>query len=306
MVRKLQFSNGTLIPSEEESSPIQIYITPTAVELKSLVERYGIDSYNLSSALDPDELSRFEYDGDTRILSMILKEPTRYAPEDEFFFKVTSIGIFLTPQRLFVVAPQEISLLNGKLTFKLATLNDVILKLIYEVINHFLGHLKVINIAAEEIEDKISASMDNKYLLNLFTLEKSLVYILNGLNQNAMVFEKLRVNARRLDLSERNVEMLEDISIENNQALKQSEIYSNILSNLMDARVSIVSNNLNIIMKRLTILTVTVMLPTFVVSAFSMNVKIPLAEHPFAWLVIMGISVLAAAIFLVIWRFKGK
>jgi len=306
MVRKLQFSNGTLIPSEEESSLIQIYITPTAVELKSLVERYGIDSYNLSSALDPDELSRFEYDGDTRILSMILKEPTRYAPEDEFFFKVTSIGIFLTPQRLFVVAPQEISLLNGKLTFKLATLNDVILKLIYEVINHFLGHLKVINIAAEEIEDKISASMDNKYLLNLFTLEKSLVYILNGLNQNAMVFEKLRVNARRLDLSERNVEMLEDISIENNQALKQSEIYSNILSNLMDARVSIVSNNLNIIMKRLTILTVTVMLPTFVVSAFSMNVKIPLAEHPFAWLVIMGISVLAAAIFLVIWRFKGK
>jgi len=306
MVRKLQFSNGTLIPSEEESSPIQIYITPTAVELKSLVERYGIDAYNLSSALDPDELSRFEYDTDTRILSMILKEPTQYAPEDEFFFKVTSIGIFLTPERLFIVAPQEISLLNGKLTFKLATLNDVILKLIYEVIYHFLGHLKVINVAAEDIEDKISASMDNKYLLNLFTLEKSLVYILNGLHQNAMVFEKLRVNARRLDLSERNVEMLEDISIENNQALKQSEIYSNILSNLMDARVSIVSNNLNIIMKRLTILTVTIMLPTFVVSAFSMNVKIPLAEHPFAWLVIMGISVLAAAIFLVIWRFWRK
>ncbi|MCX7021899.1 MAG: magnesium transporter CorA family protein [bacterium] len=306
MVRNLQFIDGNLIPSDQEQSPFQIFITPTTVELQSLVDRYGIDSYNLSSALDPDELSRFEYDLDARILSMILKEPTQYAPEDEFFFKVTSIGIFLTPERLIIVAPQEISLLNGKLPFKLATLNDVMLRLIYEVINHFLGHLKVINVVAEDIEDKISASMDNKYLLNLFTLEKSLVYILNGLNQNAMVLEKLRVNARRLDLSERNVEILEDIAIENNQALKQSEIYSNILSNLMDARVSIVSNNLNIIMKRLTILTVTIMLPTFVVSAFSMNVKIPLSQLDYAWPIIVGFSVLAAVIFLVVWRFWRK
>ena len=98
--------------------------------------------------------------------------------------------------------------------------------------------------------------MENRYLLNLFTLEKSLVYYLNAINSNGMVIEKIRHNAAKIGFSQESLELLDDIIIENDQCLKQAEIYSNILTGLMDARGSIVSNNLNVLMKTLNIITV--------------------------------------------------
>ena len=122
--------------------------------------------------------------------------------------------------------------------------------------------------------------MENKYLIHMFTLEKSLVYYLNAINSNAMVIEKIRNNAARIELTHENIELLDDIIIENNQCLKQTEIYSNIISNLMDARASIVNNNLTSLMKTLNILTIAIMVPTSW-SAFSMNVAIPLQKPLF-------------------------
>ena len=117
--------------------------------------------------------------------------------------------------------------------------------------------------------------MENKYLINLFSLEKSLVYYLNAINSNGVLIEKIRHNAARIGFTQEKMELLDDIIIENNQCYRQAEIYSNILASLMDARVSIVSNNLNVLMKTLNIITIAIMVPTFVVSRFSMNVKIP-------------------------------
>jgi magnesium transporter len=147
--------------------------------------------------------------------------------------------------------------------------------------------------------------MENKHLVNLFTLEKSLVYYLNAINSNGALIEKLKNNAAKIGFSPENVEFLDDIMIENNQCRMQTEIYSQVLASLMDARASIVSNNLNIRIKALTIITITIMLPTLVVSVFSMNVKIPLEEHPYAFWIIaflaMGSSVLVGLLW---WRKK--
>ena len=144
--------------------------------------------------------------------------------------------------------------------------------------------------------------MKNIFLINLFTLEKSLVYYLNAINSNGYVIERLKNNSGRLGLTTENIEMLEDIIIENSQCYKQAEIYSNILAGLMDARVSIVSNNLNILMKTLNLITIGIMVPTFVVSAFSMNVKIPLSDHPFAFWIIMALAIISVAGFFLFWR----
>jgi magnesium transporter len=167
---------------------------------------------------------------------------------------------------------------------------------------HFLEHLKVINSISEELEQKINTSMENRFLISLFALEKSLVYYLNAINTNGVLLEKLRNNAIKIGFNQDDLEYLDDLIVENSQCYRQAEIYSNILASLMDARVSIVSNNLNVLMKRLNIITIGIMVPTFVVSAFSMNVGIPLSRHPFAFWIIMGLAAVSVGGFMAFWR----
>jgi magnesium transporter len=180
----------------------------------------------------------------------------------------------------------------------------VLLKILYRTIFHYLDHLKVVNMISESLEQKINASLENKYLLNLFSLEKSLVYYLNAINSNAVVVDRIRNHAERLSLSTENRELLDDIIIENNQCYRQAEIYSNILASMMDARVSIVSNNLNVLMKTLNIITIAIMVPTFVVSAFSMNVRIPMSGLHNAFYTVIGLALLSVIGFYFFWKWK--
>ena len=151
---------------------------------------------------------------------------------------------------------------------------------------------------------KINTSMENRYLIDLFTLEKSLVYYLNAISGNGTVFERLKLNAMRLGFESEQTEMLDDLVIENNQCFKQADIYSNILSGMSDARASIVSNNLNVLMKNLNIITIAIMVPTFVVSAFSMNVHLPwgLEESMSSFWIVMGLALFSVGAFLWLWR----
>jgi magnesium transporter len=146
--------------------------------------------------------------------------------------------------------------------------------------------------------------MENKYLINLFTLEKSLVYYLNAINSNRVLVERLKLNAAKIGLNPDQLELIDDIIIENNQCYRLAEIYSNVLSNLMDARASIVSNNLNVLIKTLNIITIGIMIPTLVVSAFSMNVKIPLAELRHAFWIILGLAGVSVVGVIMIWRYR--
>jgi len=131
-----------------------------------------------------------------------------------------------------------------------------------------------------------------------------LVYYLNSINSNGFVLERLKLNAAKIGFAVEELEFLDDTIIENSQCYKQAEIYSNILAGLMDARVSIVSNNLNVLMKTLNIITIAIMVPTLVVSAFSMNVAIPLQGHPRAFWIIMGLAVTSVMGVIYLWRMK--
>ena len=167
---------------------------------------------------------------------------------------------------------------------------------------HFLEHLKIINTISTELEQKINQAMENRQLINLFGLEKSLVYYVASINSNGTVIEKLKLNSAKIGFTPEEVEFLDDIIIENAQCNKQAEIYPNILAGLMDARVSIVSNNLNLLIKTLNIITIAIMVPTLVVSIFSMNVKLPISEsHPLTFWVIMGMAAASLATFMYLW-----
>ena len=287
---------------EDAEGPIRVYHNPDEAERKYLVEELKVDEHTLASALDPDEQARLEFEPDH--LAMILKRPKNYSAKDQFLFKVASFGIFLFRDRLVVVAADDVPLFEGKCFNRVGSYTDLALKLIYRTINHFVEHLKIINMVTDSLESKISASMENKYLLNLFTLEKSLVYYLNAINSNSSVTEKLKLNATKQGLTQEELEYLDDIIIENGQCYRQAEIYSNILAGLMDARVSIVSNNLNVLMKTLNIITIGIMVPTFVVSVFSMNVGIPFQQHRHAFWIILVISMISVCTFYLIWKKK--
>jgi magnesium transporter len=235
---------------------------------------------------------------------MIFKMPKNYTAKEPLVFRVNSMGAFLFKDKIIVVLNDDINLFHGKHFSKVFTLNDVLLRLIFTAIVHFVDHLKVINMISDEIERKISTATENKYLLNQFTLGKSLVYYQNAINSNGALIDKLRLSSSKINLTTEEQELLDDILIENNQCYKQAEIYSNILASLMDAKASIISNNLNVLMKTLNIITIMIMVPTFVVSAFSMNVEIPLQRHPLAFIIIMSLALISVLVFFIFWKMK--
>ena len=285
-----------------ESADILLFVNPKGEEKKYLTDVLEIDEHTLASAMDPEELPRFEIE--PKHITLILNRPRNYSDKEQLVFRVASMGLFLSKDKLVVVLPEDIPLFIGKRFNYVTDLNEVFLKIIYNAISHYLEHLRVINLITEEIEDKMTQSMDNKYLLNLFSLEKSLVYYASAITANGLVFEKLRNFSTKAGLSEENREMLDDIIIENTQSQKQAEIYSNILASMMDARASIINNNLNTLVKKLNTITIWIMVPTFVVSAFSMNVGIPLAHHPYAFVIIMGLAFLSVWAAVFYWRYK--
>ena len=302
MVKNLQIVEGKLVECESAEAPVQVYIAPQGAERQYLLETLKIDEHTLASALDPDELSRLEFEPEHA--AIILKRPKNYSSEDQYLFRVLPAGLFLFKNRLVIVVPDDAPLFDGKLFGKVQTPGDLLLRLIYRMIFHFEAHLKIINAISTELEGAINTSMQNESLLNLFTLEKSLVYYVNAIHSNGTVMEKIRTNAARLGLGPESVEMLDDIVIENSQCLKQADIYSNILASLMDARASIVSNNLNILIKKLNIITIIIMAPTLVVSIFSMNVVFPLRDHPNAFWLILAMAVGSSFLIWLFWRYK--
>jgi phosphotransferase system HPr (HPr) family protein len=132
---------------------------------------------------------------------------------------VASTGLFLFADKLVVVLSEEVPMFEGKAYSKVASLQDLVLKIISTSIGHFVGHLKVINAVSESLEDQINTSMHNRYLLNLFSLEKSLVYYLNAISSNARLIERLKNNATKIGFTPEHTELIDDLLIENSHDL---------------------------------------------------------------------------------------
>ena len=304
MIKRYKIKDHQVTQVEAETPDIWVVVSPTEDEKKWLVENFKLDEHNFTSAFDPEEPTRLEFEPDH--LEMIFKRPKNYSSKDHFLFKVSSMGLFLFKDKLILALSEDINMFSGKYFKQVGGIREVFLKLIFNSIFHFMEHLKVINMIADELENKINSSMENKHLLNLFTLEKSLVYYLNATNANSYAIDRLKHNAEKLGLSPRSQEFLDDIIIENNQCMRQAEIYSNILAGLMDARASIVSNNLNVMMKNLNAVVIAIAVPSFFAGVGGMSelatitrVANPLVAYPVFILIMASIGV---AVYLLIKR----
>lgn len=256
MLKRFELSNNALVESQSTDSRIVEFINPGPSERASLMSEFQLDEHTLSSALDPDELSRVEFGAD-RIL-VIWKRPMNYSGEDNFFFNVTSAGMFLIKDRLVFVASEELPLQDalGRQRYRSESVLDLLLVFLYFTIHHYLEHLKVMKMISRDLHEKINRSMENEHLIQMFNLSESLVYYANAINSNNTVLSRLRGGADKLSLGPQTIEFLDDMIIENNQCYKQTEIYSNVFAGLMDARGNLVNNNMTILLKNLTIINI--------------------------------------------------
>ena len=237
---------------------ITVYSAPTEEEKLFLIEEFGIDEHTLNSALDDDEISRVEYESNH--VAVIMKRPSNYEADRTLEFRVSSVGAFLFKDRIVVIQSEQTPLFeHGRAPIRGRSIPGILLRLLHHSTHHFLEHLRIVKTISDKIEEQIEFSLTNKALVNMFTLQKSLTYYENATNANLLLMLKLRSDARKIGFNEEEIDFLEDITVENKQCDKLSGIYSEILSAMSSARVSVVNNNLSVAMKYLAIINIVFM-----------------------------------------------
>jgi magnesium transporter len=186
-------------------------------------------------------------------------------------FDVASLGLFLHRDRLVVILGEDVVSFSSREFQGIGTTIDAFLKLLLHTVRHYLGHLKVIKQLTVELGSKISTSMENRYLLQMVALSESLIYYQNAIEANGTVLTKLHGNVERMAFSAEQIEALHDIELDNQQCARQAQIYSSVLSGLMDARGTIVSNNVNVLLKKLTLINVIFLPLTLIASIGGMS-----------------------------------
>ena len=270
MLERYSVLDGRIAHSDAGTIPVDVYVMPDGEERAYLTDELGIDPHTLASSIDPDETPRIEFEDD--YTAIILKYPKNYSADDNFLFRVKSMGIFLFTDRVVLVIDEEFpQLFTGKFATKVYTKQDVLLRVLTQTIRHFESHLRVINMCSDEIETQLNESYNSSNLLDMFTLKKSLVYYVNALSGNRRAFERIQVGASKFQFTEDNIELLEDLAIENQQFLDQSRIYYEVLGGLLEARASIINNDLNLMMKNMNAIVIAVAIPTFFTGVFGMS-----------------------------------
>ncbi|PKM47361.1 MAG: magnesium transporter [Firmicutes bacterium HGW-Firmicutes-8] len=270
-------------------------INPTEEEIKSVSEKLGIEPDYLKDPLDPEEKSRIERENGT--LLIIIDIPV-LTDKETTTFDTIPLGMVVVEDSYFItVCLKENPIINdfannrvkGFFTFKKTRF---ILQLLYRIATNYLRYLKQINRKTDQIEEQLHKSMKNQELFALLNLEKSLVYFTTSLRSNEIVMEKM-LRGKFLKMYPEDEDIMEEAIIENKQAIEMAHIYSNILSGMMDAFASVISNNLNIVMKFLTSVTIVLSIPTMVAAFFGMNVELPFHGnvHSFTFIILLTLMV---------------
>lgn len=274
-------------------------ISPTEEEINYTANQLQIPLDFLKDPLDEEERSRLEKEDDNILIIINMPLVTK----DEFdrpIYDTIPLGMIITKDCFITVC------LKDNPIFHLFSQNKVkqfftykktrfALQMLYLTATSYLRFLKQINKKTDEIESELHQSMKNKELFSLLNLEKSLVYFMTSLKSNNIVMQKM-LRSSYLKMYEDDKELLEDVIIENQQAIEMAETHSSILSGMMDAFASVISNNLNMVMKFLTSFTIILALPTMVASFFGMNVPIPFQDYPHAFFIAIIISIIFASV----------
>ena len=305
MINYWKNAEGLVRTEVFESNCIVQVTAPSPSESEFLRNRFNIPEDILNDILDVDERSRLEVYDDK--LLMILRIPV-YNPDNGVPFTTLPLGLILNEDYTLVICQRKNELLNNIFTNRIKTPGEVtnmdfILSLCLLNSKIYHNYLKKINIQTNQIEEDLEKSTRNKELHRLLKMEKCLVYFTTSLRSNELLFAKIK-NSRHINPEGYSEDLLEDVIIENRQAIDMANIYSDILSGMMDAFASVISNNLNIVMKQLTIVTIILMIPTLIASFFGMNIDNPFEHTPFAFIAVSLVSLSLSAVGVFVIRVK--
>lgn len=287
---------------EEIKYPSWINVTePTKQEKKNLIEEFGVKEEFIINSLDPEERPHLDQE-DEQIL-IVIDIPIRLSKKEQEYTTIP-LGIILLQDCIITISSSSSPILDS---FKKGEIKNFspkrkyrfIFHIINQVAKYYLNYLQELNRKREEIERKLRKSMKNEELYSLLDLEESLVYFSTSLKANEAVLGKI-MNFQLIISSIEKKDLIDDSLIEMQQAHTMANTYSSVLSGMMDAFASVISNNLNIVMKFLTSLAIVIAIPTLIASFYGMNIPLPLQHNPYALIHIILVSLIASLLVVIL------
>ncbi|AEC02243.1 magnesium transporter CorA family protein [Parasphaerochaeta coccoides] len=270
-------------------------------DIARLEEEFAIPSELLADVMDEDEQSHIEKDDD--FIYLIVRLPASAEGIDGIDQHAIPLGIVIFPNMVITICQGDSVVLEdlAKHRFRkypIQTIEGFVISIMNRATMVYIRLLKFLNRQKSLVEENLHLSIKNYELIQLLQIQKSLVYFTTALTSNDALLEKLPKLSYFKLATEDDQDFLDDVIMDNKQAIEMANIYSNILTGTMDAFASVISNNMNVIMKRLTIISISLMFPTFVTSFFGMNVDLPFQEGSLMWIWLLvgcGLSAMIGA-----------
>ena len=284
-------------------------INPTEEEINYICEKINIKPDFIKYSLDYEEKARIDMEDNDGTIIFVIDTPIIEKNDKSEIYTTMPLGIIFVRDEYFITVSLNNNMIidsfeNMRIkNFSTYKKSRFLLQIMYTNSGQFLKYLNHINKETEVTENKLKDSMKNKELIKLLSLEKSLVYFSTSLKSNELVMEKT-MNGKIIKLYDEDEDILEDAIIENRQAIEMCKIYTDILSNTMDAYASIISNNVNGVMKILTSITIILTIPTLIASLWGMNVPVPMQQNPLGFTIIVVASIIIA--FITMWWFRKR
>lgn len=281
-------------------------VAPTEAEIKKVCEKVNIEEDFIRYALDFEEKARIDIEEEDKTMLFMIDVPYIETENEDQSYSTMPLGIIVVRDDYLITVSLKknkiIEELEKEKQKNLVTYKKsrILLQLFYKNASLYLKYLKKINKETEIAESVLKSSQKNKELLKMLSLEKSLVYFTTSLKSNEVVMEKT-LRGKIIKLYEEDEDILEDAIIENKQAIEMAKIYNDILNGTMDAYASIISNNLNTVMKFLTSITIILAIPTMIASYWGMNVNVPMqfSNNPWSFWIVVAISLILGVIALI-------
>lgn len=308
MINYYNAENGRLDQVDELENGCWVSVVdPTPQEIKMLIDNFGLDSGFVKSSLDEEESSRIEREDDQTLI--IIDTPVASTEDDDTkVFFTMPIGIIITDENVFTISLHHSQIIDEAVRGTIRNLRPTfktrfVLQILLRIAALFLYYLKQIDKLSSLAEQQLHDAMKNELIMQLLALEKSLVYFSTSLKANEATIEKI-FRGRVIKLYDEDQDLLEDVLIEMKQAIEMAGIYSGILSHMMDGFSSVISNNLNLVMWRLTIVTILMEIPNIIFALYGINtVDLPL---PFTWFPISLAVFLTAVAAFILLKWKKK
>lgn len=311
MIRYFKLQDKVLQSTDMKEAAQWVHVCPPfeSDELESLAKQADIPLDFFVDSLDIDERSRYDREDDANLILLNTPVLNNELRDNQAIYVTVPIGIITQDDLIYTVSQQENPIIDKFINQKVRGFDPVdhtkfILKIFQESVSAYLDALKKLNLKRNLIEQELYNSSRNSELKQLLRIEKSLVYFVNSLRANDLLKMKMKrtdfLNIRDIEYYE---DIFEDVIIDNGQALEMSNVYTNILSGTMEAYASIISNNMNVFIHRLTIITIILMVPTLVASFYGMNLDhIPFSESKFTFYFLILFSILLGMF--LIWFFR--